>query len=215
MIAPILAAAVAVSVATGTWSISTVNGHVHLRTTWSDATGDHSSSEDRNADANKLGIAAALASNGSHVRFGMHREAGDFAFEGWIASGNGGGTYTFTPDAAFFDDLRKRGFTYDGDNPTGEELRAASVDLTRAYVDDLQRAGISLDFRRLITFCALNIDSAYIGDLASVGFSHMDARQYIAFKALGITSGYVRYLQAHGLRNLTPREVIAAKAQQI
>jgi hypothetical protein len=76
MIAPILVAAVAVSVATGAWSISTVNGHVHLRTTWSDATGDHSSSEDRDVDANKLGIAVPLASNGSHVRFGMHREAG-------------------------------------------------------------------------------------------------------------------------------------------
>jgi hypothetical protein len=211
----ILAVAVAVSVATGSWSISTVNGHVHLRTTWSDATGDHSNSEDRDVDANKLGIAAPFASNGSHVRFGLHREAGDFAFEGWIASGNGGGTYTFTPNAAFFDDLRKRGFTIDGDNPMDKELSAASIDLTRAYIDDLQRAGIELDFNRLITFRALGIDSAYIRDLAAVGFSHMEARQYIAFKALGIGSGYIRYLQAHGFRNLTPREVIAAKSQQI
>ncbi|MFZ0033256.1 MAG: hypothetical protein WAK84_15435 [Candidatus Cybelea sp.] len=211
----ILAVAVAVSVATGSWSISTVNGHVHLRTTWSDATGDHSDSEDRDVDANKLGIAAPLASNGSHVGFEVHREAGDFAFEGWIASGNGGGTYTFTPNAAFFDDLLKRGFTIDGDNPMGKELTAASIDLTRAYIDDLQRAGIELDFNRLITFRALGIGSAYIRDLASAGFSHMEARQYIAFKALGISSGYIRYLQAHGFRNLTPGEVIAAKSQQI
>ncbi|MGB9653106.1 MAG: hypothetical protein WCB01_14995 [Candidatus Cybelea sp.] len=215
MIAPILAAAVAVSVATGSWSISTVNGQVHLRTTWSDATGDHSNSEDRDVDANKLGIAVPLVSNGSHVRFGIHREAGDFAFEGWIASGNGGGTYTFAANAAFFDDLRKRGFTIDGDDSMGKELSAASFDLTREYLDDLQRAGIELDINRLITFCALGIDSAYLHDLASAGFSHMEARQYIAFKSLGITGGYIRYLQAHGFRNLTPREVIAAKSQQI
>ena len=105
------------------------NGHVHLRTTWSDASGHHSNSEDREVDANVLGIAAPLASNGSHVRFGMHREAGDFVFEGWIASGNGAGTYTFTPDAAFFDDLRNRGFTIDGDDSMGKELSAASIDL--------------------------------------------------------------------------------------
>lgn len=215
MIAPLLAAVVAVSAATGSWSISTVNGHVHLRTTWSDAAGNHSNSDDHDVDANKLGIAALFVSNGSHVRFGMHREAGDFAFEGVVGSGNGGGTYTFTPDAAFFDDLRKRGFTIDGENPIGRELSAASIDLTREYVDDLQRAGIDLDFNRLITFRALGIDSAYIRDLASVGFSHMKAGQYIAFKALGITSGYIRYLQAHGLRNLTPGEVIVAKSQQI
>jgi hypothetical protein len=214
MIAPILVA-VAVSVATGSWSIATVNGHAHLRTTWSDASGNHSSSEDRDVDANTLGIAAPLASNGSHVRFGIHREAGDFAFEGWMASGDGGGNFTFTPNAAFFDDLRKRGFTIDGDNPVGRELSAASIDLTLAYVGDLQRAGIELDFNRLITFRVLGIDSTYIRDLASVGFSHMEARQYIAFKSLGITSGYIRYLQAHSLRNLTPRAVIAAKSLQI
>jgi hypothetical protein len=215
MIVPILAVAVAASVASGSWSISTVNGHVSLQTTWSNAVGDHSNSEDRDLDANKLGIAAPLASNGSHVRFEMHREAGYFAFEGWIAGGNGGGTYTFTPNAAFFDNLGKRGFTIDGDDRIGKELSAASVDLTRAYLDDLQRAGIELDFNRLITFRALGIDSAYLHDLASVGFSHMEARQYITFKALGITSRYIRYLQAHGFRNLTPREVIAAKSQQI
>jgi hypothetical protein len=111
--------------------------------------------------------------------------------------------------------LRKRGFTIDGDDPMGRELSAASFDLTREYLDDLQRAGIELDFNRLIAFCALGIDSAYLQDLASVGFSRMAARQYIAFKSLGITSAYIRYLQAHGFRNLTPREVIAAKSQQI
>lgn len=215
MIGPILVAAAAVSVATGSWSIATVDGHVHLRTTWSDASGDHSNSEDRDVDANALGIAAPLASHGSRVRFAMNREAGDFAFEGWIASGNGGGSFTFTPNAAFFDDLRKRGFTIDGDNPVGRELSAANLDLTLAYVDDLQRSGVELDFRGLITFRALGIDGTYIRDLASVGFSHMEARQYITFKSLEITSGYIKYLQAHGLRNLTPREVIAAKSQQI
>jgi hypothetical protein len=215
MIAPILAVAVAVSVATGSWSISTANGHVHLQTAWSDGSGNHSTSEDRDVDADKLGIAAPLASNGSRVRFGLHREAGDFAFEGWVASGNGGGTFTFTPDAAFFDDLRERGFAVDGENVRGEELRAASIDLTRAYVDDLQRSGIELDFNGLIRFRALGIDGTYVRDLASVGFAHMETRQYVAFKSLGVTSGYIRYLQAHGLRNLTPREVIAAKSQQI
>lgn len=215
MIAPILAAAVTLSVATGSWSISTAGGHVRLQTAWSDASGDHSNSEGRDVDADKLGIAAPLASNGSHVRFGVHREAGDFVFEGWVARGSGGGSYTFTPSAAFFDDLSKRGFTVDADNPMGKELSAASVDLTLAYVDDLQRAGIELDFRELITFRALGIDGTYIRDLASVGFSHMEAREYVAFKSIGVTSAYIRYLQAHGLRSLTPREVIAAKSQQI
>jgi len=215
MIALVLAAAVAVATATGSWNISADGSTPRMEMSWSDASNSYHNSDVRSIDPRLLGIASALASNGTHVQFALHREAGEFAFEGWVAKGNGGGTYTFTPNVAFFDDMRARGFTLDPQDPMGREMSAAELDITRAYVEDMQRAGISLDFHQLLTFRALGITSAYVADLASVGFSHLETRQYVTFKALKIDGAYVKYLQAHGFRNLTAREVISLKAQQI
>lgn len=200
--------------ARGSWSVTTNDSTTHLETNWSD-TSNHKTSDVRAVDVQTLGIASALASSGTHVQFRVTREAGDYAFEGWIAHGSGGGTFVFTPNIAFFDDLRKRGFAIDSDDPIVKEMTATDMNITRAYVDDILRSGVTLDFHQLITFRALDIDGAYVRDLGSVGFSHLETRQYITFKALKIDSGYVKYLQAHGMRNLTARQVITAKAEQI
>jgi hypothetical protein len=201
--------------ARGSWSVTTRDATTLFETNWGD-NASHKTSDIRAVDARTLGIASALASSGTHVQFRVAREAGEYLFEGWVANGSGGGTFEFTPNMAFFDDLRKRGISMDADDdPIIKEMTATDMDVTRAYVDDILRSGITLDFHQLITFRALEIDGAYVRDLASVGFSHLETHQYITFKSLKIDSRYVKYLQAHGMRNLTAREVITAKAEQI
>jgi hypothetical protein len=202
--------------ARGSWSVTTSDATTRLETNWSNATGTSKNSDVRSVDARTLGLADALASNGKHVQFRVTREAGEYMFEGWIANGSGGGTFEFTPNAAFFEDIRRRGIAMDtDDDPIAKEMTAADMDVTRAYVDDILRSGIALDFHQLITFRALNIDGTYIRDLASVGFGHLETHEYITLKSLKIDSGYVKYLEAHGMRNLTAREVIRAKSEQI
>jgi hypothetical protein len=195
----------------GTWALLSEAGETRLEIS---RTNGRSSSEStlRSVDANALGIAGALASSGEHVRFGLHREAGDYSLEGWVASGKGGGTYTFTPNAAFFDDMRSRGFKVAGSE---NELAAGDMDLTREYVNELQHAGVSLDFDRLIAFRALGIDGAYIKDMASLGFTHLDANQLESMKALHIDRAYVEGIRAQGVTGVDERSVVELKALHV
>ena len=195
----------------GTWALQSQGGEMRLEISWSNGR-SHSESTLRPVDANALGIASALASSGEHVRFTMHREAGDYSLDGWVASGKGGGTYTFTPNAAFFDDLRSRGYKVAGPE---NELTAADLDVTREYVSELEHAGVSLDFDRLIAFRALGIDGAYINAMASVGFTHLDADELESMKALHIDRTYVEGVRAQGVTGVNERSVVELKALHV
>ena len=223
---------------TGTWSVSNIGSDTSLEIMWNNGGTWHSDSTIRNVNANALGIANALASGGQDVHFKLHREAGDYAMDGWIGAGKGGGTYVFTPNAAFFDDLRKEGITVDTPE---KQLVFANLDVTREFIADMRASGYTLDERDLITFRALDIDRAYIdsmraaglGDiparelislkaldvdaayiqmLAGYGYSHLEARQYVTLKALKIDSAYIKHLADHGINHLTVDELVKYKA---
>jgi hypothetical protein len=195
----------------GTWALQNEAGDVRLELSWSNGR-SRAESTLRPVDANALGIANALASNGEHVHFVLHREAGDYFLDGWLASGKGGGTYTFTPNVAFFDYLRSRGYKVAGPE---NELAAADLDVTREYVSGLERTGVSLDFDHLIAFRALGIDGAYIEAMAAVGFTHLDADQLQSMKALHIDRAYVEGVRAQGVTGVNERSVVELKALHV
>jgi hypothetical protein len=192
----------------GTWALLSQAGETRLEISWSNGRSSTQSTL-RPVDANALGIASALASSGGHVRFGLHREAGDYYLEGWVARGKGGGTFIFTPNAAFFDDMRSRGYRVTGPE---NELAAADLDITREYINELQHAGMSLDFDQLIAFRALRIDGAYIEAMASVGFTHLDANQLESMKALHIDRAYIEGIRAQGVTGVDEQSVVELKA---
>jgi hypothetical protein len=195
----------------GTWSLISEAGQVQLELSWSNGRSSNQSTL-RPVDANALGIANELASNGGRVRFGLHREAGDYSLEGWVAGGKGGGTYTFTPNAAFFDDMRSRGYKIAGPE---NELAAADLDVTREYVSELEHTGVSLDFEQLIAFRALGIDAAYIKAMASVGFTHLSPDQLESMKALHIDRTYVEGIRAEGVTDVNEQSVVELKALHV
>ena len=56
------------------------------------------------------------------------------------------------------------------------------------------------------------LDEAYVKDLASVGYSHLEPRQLVELRALGIDAAYVRRVQARGFHNLTVEKLVETKA---
>jgi hypothetical protein len=224
----------------GSWSIWNSGLDTRLELHWSNGI-DSSSDSMHNVDVNALGIKDALASSGQDVHFKLHREAGDYAMDGWVGGGKGGGTYVFTPNAAFFDDLRKDGITVDQPE---KQLTFANLDITREYVSDIRATGYNLDAKDLITFRALDIDRAYIESmraagvqnadaremvtlkalrvdpayiqmLAGYGYAHLEARQYVTLKAMRIDGDYIKHLADHGLNHLTVEQLVRFKAQGI
>ncbi len=229
------------TVITGTWSMQTADGQAQFETRWSSPDGHHNNDSSHTVSLADLGFANNQTPNG-HVTFKQHRDAGDFVFDGWLNNGDGGGTYTFTQNAAFFNELKRRG--YDVNDEEGKMMTAATLDITMAYVNSIEALGYRGDFNHLVTFRALNItsqyvsemknagigdlseneivslkalkvDQKYVSELASVGFSHLSARDLVTMKALKIDSAYIKYLAGHGFRNLTVHQVVEMKAERI
>jgi hypothetical protein len=196
----------------GSWSIWNTGSETRLELSWSSENGSGNDSTLHDIDVNALGIATALASSGQDVHFKLHREAGDYAMDGWVGRGKGGGTYAFTPNAAFFDDLRKEGLTVDDPE---KQLTFADLDITREYIADIRAAGYTLDVKDLITFRALRIDRAYIDSLRAAGLENVEAREMVSLKALHVDSAYIQMLAGYGYAHLEPQQYVTLKAMHI
>ena len=88
---------------------------------------------------------AAVANMANDVQFTWTREAGTFRFNGSFDQGRGSGTYTFTQDQTFVNNMAGAGYK----NLTVDDIvRLAVIDVTVAHVRGLAQAGypnLSLD----------------------------------------------------------------------
>jgi len=81
---------------------------------------------------------AAVANMANDVQFTWTREAGAFRFTGSFDQGRGSGTYTFTQDQAFVNNMASAGYK----NLTADDIvRLAVIDVTIAHVRGLAQAG--------------------------------------------------------------------------
>jgi hypothetical protein len=225
----------------GTWNATTERGRLQLEMSWHGDDGHHNNDHSSSIDAQALGIANAIVSSGQHVTFKLHREAGDYSFEGWVGNGEGAGNYTFTPNDAFFAALRARGYDV---NSMDYKIAFANLDVTTSYVDqmeslgykgdvnhlvamkalavtpqyvrDLRSAGVTdLSASQVISLRAVGVDAAYIGEIAATGFPRLSASQYLTLRAMHVDGAYIRYLRSHGFKNLTVNQVVTMKAERI
>ncbi|MBV8639381.1 MAG: hypothetical protein JO322_14975 [Candidatus Eremiobacteraeota bacterium] len=236
-----LATAAKADVTRGTWNIATERGTVQLELRWRSPDGRENNDHSSSIDAQTLGISNALASPGQHTTFGLHREAGDYAFDGWLGNGEGAGSYTFTPNGAFFATLRSRGYDV---QTIDYQMAFANLDITSRYVDEIESLGYKSDVNQLVAMKALGVtaqyvhdleaagvnditqsqvvpmralrvDRAYVDEIAQAGFPHLSASQYVTLKAMRIDGAYIRYLRSHGFKNLTVNQVVTMKAERI
>jgi len=227
--------------AQGTWSLSSANGSLQLEMHWSDGKGSQTNDHSGFVDAAALGIASALASAGQHATFHLHRDAGDFTFDGWLGKGEGAGNYTFTSNEAFFNALRSRGYNIETLN---YKMAFATLDITNAYIDQMERLGYKgdvnhlvamkalgvtpeyvaqlqstgvteLDASHVISLKALHVNPQFIKEIASAGFPRLSANEYVTLKAMHVDAAYIRYLRSHGFKDLTVNQVVSMKAEGI
>jgi len=177
-----------------------------------DRAGDHNESS-FDISPQRLGLSdEQLRSAGGHITFTFAREAGSFACEGSMAKGSGGGTFAFSPSTAYLSTMRAHGYTLD----PHQQMTAATLDLTTAYVDGVAAAGFAhLSFEQLVSFRALRIDEAYIRSIRATFGGPIDAEKMLSLKALGIDSAYIKRVQGHGFSNLTVDQLISLKALNV
>jgi hypothetical protein len=166
---------------------------------------------EHDAELSQVGLSAAdLDSGGKHVQFTIARDAGSFVCDGWAGHGHANGTFTFTPNAAFADGLRRRGFTA---VPAEKVLASASLDLTLAYIDAVSASGYPrMAYDRYITFRALGITPDSIAGLRKTFGGILEAEQVVSLTALHVTPAYVDELRSLGIGPLSAQKAVELKA---
>jgi hypothetical protein len=145
--------------------------------------------------------------------FVLSREAGSIRFHGKFNGKMGMGTYKFSPDKAFMDNLRSAGVELDDQD---DALVFFMVDVKRSYVTMLKNEGFS-DITKddLIPLAALKIDEPFIKSIKANGFNDVTLQNLIPLKALGVDAAYLGDISKSGYKNLTVDQLITLKSQGI
>jgi hypothetical protein len=224
----------------GEWTLSRSAHGDAVRMTVRTDDGDEHGQTSLSMDSAHIGLAPGdLDSAGKHVTFDVVRDAGTFACEGWVGGGRGAGTLTFAPSATYTAALQARGIA---PISAREQLAAAMLDVSLAYIDDIARSGYAhLPFQKLIAFRALGVSAAsiaglratfrdglseeqvvsltalhvtpsYVADLAALGITGLNAQGAVQMKALGIDRSYIDELSKAGYPHLDERDLVQLKA---
>jgi len=222
-----------------------------------DFSGDHLNitvfrgAHDGTRTTNMMGFNVALADVGltksdveaaaANVNFALKREAGTVAFEGRFATGDGAGSYRFTPNESFARALNELGYEDIGDRQlllyTVQELKISVVrDLiamgkkpTRRQLDEVAIFGITpqllreyaslgypdLSIREAVQMKIGRVDARFVSELASLGYKNLSAREISNLGILGVTPAYIRSLRDAGLGELSARDATNLRVGQI
>ncbi len=100
------------------------------------------------------------------------------------------------------------------DVASGDFLGLAMIDVTVAYVDEIASAGYPhLELGELIAFRALGIDGAYVRDLRTTfAPAVLDEGELTSLRALRVTRDFVRSLRDAGVAITRPDEAVRLRA---
>jgi hypothetical protein len=205
-------ALIAASPVTGTWSLQTDShdGHAYFDL----STGDGAHEHGFTIRPETTGLTPAqLQSSGNKVAFTVLREAGAIACEGWIASGKGGGTFTFSPDPAYAQAMQSMGYPLDADR----QLTFAALDITTEYARAMRAefSNANVSEENLIALRALGVTPEYLSSMRGIGFTVRQPEDAIKLRALRIDVAYVREWVAAGYSNLSAEQLVELKAMRI
>ncbi|HEV3153534.1 MAG TPA: helix-turn-helix transcriptional regulator [Candidatus Baltobacteraceae bacterium] len=185
----------------GAWTIdasrnsdSTVNFEIRI-----DRPGDHSN-WGNDEDWNRLqGLSrSAVFSAGSTVHFDLVRDAGTLRCSGYVANGSGGGTFQYSPNPRFADELASRGVS----RPSADEqARMTYSGVSLALVDTLRRYGYAgLTPEDLIRLTNHGVTQQYVSAIEAAGYHPGSAEELIRMVDHGVTTQYISAMRGLGYR---------------
>ncbi len=140
-----------------------------------------------------------INSTNSTASFRMVREAGTIDFEGVFHNGLGTGTFRFTPNPAFVENMRSRGYT----NISQERLFTATfLNLTMSFIDDLRSVGFGdLGIEELFKARIFNVTPQFMTDMKSIGFPGLGMEDLVKARIFKIDADFARQVKEMGFAN--------------
>lgn len=150
------------------------------------------------------GLTREQTQNGN-VSFRIAREAGTIECQGAFTNGRGSGTFQFTPNRAFIDSMKSRGFDFEKNSSKhGSALEdrlftATTINLTTAFVDDLLSANFGpLDVDDLFKARIFNITPQFMSEMKATGFPNLGMEDLVKARIFKIDADYVRQVRDMG-----------------
>ena len=136
---------------------------------------------------------AAFSSVANDVQFSWAREAGTFRFNGSFDDGRGSGTFTFTPDQTFVNNMAGAGYK----NLAADDIvRLAMIDVTIAHVRGLVQAGYpNLSLDDVVRTRIHRVTPEFVRDLAGVGYKNVDIESLVRMAIHGATPANIKAMQ--------------------
>ena len=171
------------------------------------------------------------------TQFTLTRDAGKFEFEGTLRDGAGAGTFQFSADPRYAQEMKALGFrgvegkqihfaTHDVSLSFARDMKNANLQdldtdkllafrihgVSRKFIDELRAAGHDeRDSDQLIAFRIHGVTPDFIGELQKLGFAHPQPDQLVNLRIHGVTPEYISQLQLRGVKNLTVDKLVAMK----
>ncbi|MBX3281234.1 MAG: hypothetical protein KF756_02035 [Acidobacteria bacterium] len=169
----------------------------------------HSSSNGQSYSFSELsGLTRSQTQNGP-VSFTISREAGQAIFTGSFTDGRGSGTFTFTPDRAFFDRMQQKGFDFYKEKPAEDKverstfedraLTAFFLNVTSARADDILAANFgNLDIDDLFKAAIFKIDGKFMAEMKATGFPNLSMEDLVKARIFKIDANFVSQISQMG-----------------
>ena len=140
------------------------------------------------------------------ARFQLRRDAGTFNFEGSVGDYRGRGTFTFTPNPSFPDQLARRGYS----RPSrADQFELALHDVGLGVVDELAREGYGrTTIGGLVEMGQHGVTLDYVRGLDSYGIRLRTVDRLVEMRDHGVTASYIRGLADAGYTRLSPDRLV-------
>jgi hypothetical protein len=141
------------------------------------------------------------------VQFTVTRDAGKFAFDGAFGNGAGAGTFQFSPDARYVQEMKALGFA----GVERHQMVFAIHDVSLKFARDMKDANLrGLDTDKLLAFRIHGVSREFIEGFKAAGLNERDSDNLIAFRIHGVTPEFVRQVRGAG-HNPESKDLIAMR----
>jgi hypothetical protein len=139
---------------------------------------------------------ADLSREGAHAEAVLRAEAGTLICSGTIHNSELSGDFTFEPNKAFVERMRRLGIT----GLDSEKLEVYTLfHIEAGWVQSLQTAGVTgIDASNLIAMKIFHVDADYVRSLNSLGYATPPAQKLIALKVQKVDPSEVKQIRALG-----------------
>jgi hypothetical protein len=200
--------------------LAAAGAHADLRGSWHaslredgrlqfDLMRDHSHNGHSYAISEFSGLTGSTVSSTSAApaKFALLRDAGNFSLDGVFSDGEGAGHFVFTPNNNFVAQVRAMGVSVDDDKDEEQLYSLASLDVSTAFIREMQSLGLKGSLSRYTTFRIHGVSPQFVREIRALGYDP-DGDQFTTFRIHGVSPTFIREMKNAGYSNVSADQLV-------